>query len=1438
MAKSYNGSSQINTFIKGMNMDMDFSNITKDAYIYGQNVRVVLDEDNTTGVLQALEGIRELNPMLETIPPEETVIGVAVVRDVAAIFTEFGDGMNSIYRFRYRDDVGTYELKKLTTQQFRIGGDKANFRNMSIATKWEDADNIKVYWADGYNELRAINIYDGSDGVNLGAGIDYFGSIPKVVFNQPSFLSFEGGSLKCGMYQYAYQLFSVNGGQTATSPLSDMIHVTSSNTRDAAYEGNSSSDISNKSIRMQIQLDDTSFNQIRIYALRYTALHATPEVRIVLESPTTGSVFTFVDNGNMLTESTWEEFAVSSPYAFVPRVIEAKDDRLFAANIVEDTWVIPGETSIDYFDTRVFGFNALGEALVYNESDDISNPDAAKRFTMDQLSSMPDEEWKKFLPIDHDCINPVNYYINKRQADIPLRQTCFYGLDGARGAVGRNISLKVIHTMLGEGAQQTVSNTWADKKMGYITNPDSKLLNTWDSDGAYNEFTELPYWYNLPDTVDSRISDGKFAYKAIGSTDRCINYANEKIDAKAKGYQRDALYRLGVVFYNDRGQTTPVNWMCDLRMPTMTSKQHRLFDQNKRIQVGVGDGKPVFVDFEIATYPVGLELSFFNGLPEGTVAVEIVRCERSHSDRNILAQGIISNTASWKDLNARSLVYMGLGRSFKMALGTGSVIGNDFSVDHVTYLDDYLNSASKKLQSQPLLFASPELSVSQDKFTDEVSDSSLSLHTLYGLIAPHKVQWFDEKTYTPGVGQAYMPGVIDYPYAYDATMHRRGGNQLIWTKTLPHHQGGFGKTSGDNNEVIVSKYYNPFNSGSSSSLSGNTASLNHVYRLAQFKVNKNIDSYGREDAENGMYNEAINGWTYVNWCIEENNLREAGFGEYDRDVKEGPHGVSAVFSFPGTQDKDVLFDEGFWLAKVGGSNTNYFGQSNIVYDMYPNDESSFFAQTYTLLTNLLQNVTPYGGLSYRARTQSNYVTTTAYKHKDQNIDKFVVFGGDTYIGIHDYCVTYPFYTETDNKLFSKTSVFAYFPCESSINLSLMHGSNFHNYANAGLTYPTDLSLQPTSVPLTGFTQDEAMYGYNTAYSSNSIGREFVPQGIYSQNDKGFDYRIFYSEAKELDEISDNWLNFKPANYKDVDTRYGSINRMMLFKNELFFWQDDAFGVLSVNPRSLITDGNAGALLLGTGDTVERYDYITVHNGSKKNMMNNIVQTPSSLFWYDADRAEILSFDQGLNTISKVKGVQSHLNRYRDKVDSHMITLYDKKYNDVYFKFNYKDSVIDNNLLYNEQINAFSSFVTGDPDWFMDFKHDFISIKDKQFFVHNAGPANTFYNGTDRSLVKYVVNDNYPLTKIYDNVTFDGLLEREHVSDVIFGFTTKTQESLKVKLPDIDRREDTYRFAIPRENYEGKGRMRGKYLTTTLDVLPTDVNFKLSYIQTIYRISNI
>ena len=102
------------------------------------------------------------------------------------------------------------------------------------------------------------------------------------------------------------------------------------------------------------------------------------------------------------------------------------------------------------------------------------------------------------------------------------------------------------------------------------------------------------------------------------------------------------------------------------------------------------------------------------------------------------------------------------------------------------------------------------------------------------------------------------------------------------------------------------------------------------------------------------------------------------------------------------------------------------------------------------------------------------------------------------------------------------------------------------------------------------------------------------------------------------------------------------------------------------------------------------------NGESPNQLRANTQSDSTVYWYDSKRNDICGFNGQLQTVSKLKGVQSYLNKNKDLFKKDPIAVYDKKYNEVLFTLG------DKTLAFNEQLGVFTSFYNYNPDYYAEF----------------------------------------------------------------------------------------------------------------------------------------
>ena len=395
-----------------------------------------------------------------------------------------------------------------------------------------------------------------------------------------------------------------------------------------------------------------------------------------------------------------------------------------------------------------------------------------------------------------------------------------------------------------------------------------------------------------------------------------------------------------------------------------------------------------------------------------------------------------------------------------------------------------------------------------------------------------------------------------------------------------------------------------------------------------------------------------------------------------------------------------------------------------------------------------------------------------------------------------------------------------------------------------------------------------MYLYNNAYSQVNTVKSFISEPITWTEEEVYDTRIKSSQSKINGEISDSWLDFLVNDFIDIDTKYGPINNIKEFNNKLLYWQDNAFGAASVNPRSLVSDGDIGALVLGTGGVLERYDNISTVVGNTNKQ--GITQTMLGLYWIDNSLKEIYKYSDSLQPLATIKGMKSYINGL---TITDVKTGFNKKYNELLLTIKAGNST--DTLVYSENEAVFSSFYDIDADFYIQTDNNTSYIEDgtNSPYVLDAGDRSTFNDTIYESTLSVLVNDKYPVTKVFDNIimstTVKSIIGRDQFDDtfnyirVYNDYQNSDWRTLiyKTVVADVDlayeRRDRDFTLAIPRtamnedmdtnpnifddDNLDVtqtfKERIRDKYAMVEFKYSNTDgYSFSVPYIRIKYRTS--
>lgn len=1363
---------QINTFYGGMNMDSDAAILPNNQYRYGQDVRIITDDSSTSGVLQSVEGAKKYNYGIKST---EEIIGTATINDIAVIITKLVDGYNKVYRIENFDSPNL--ISTIVLQGKLKLCEKADSNQLSIVLNYETQSNIKAYFTDGNSSIKVINIMSDkyikypnvynplvdADGNILNP--DSIDIIPNAVLPPFEVTEIVSGNFQAGMVQYCYRLYNKHSQQTSLSSLSNLVHLDASEISSTLmnHKGSQKGSYTGKGCTIRSKLITKDFNRCTIVRIFYEDNNAVPTYSIIddIEIDINLGYISYTDvGGNVLSTMTQEEFNAFTSYSFICNNITSLQNRLFASNVTETSWVpmIEDNGKLVEYDARVYRANSNNYVRL-----ETANPDDYEYFSITDYDAM------RKISKQHDCINPYN----AARSGFATPTEYVYGADNKLGGNGLNISYSFINTELIE--------TYSPTNRGGLT--DNVGL---EAKSEY--FNSMPIY----DLNGSKIYD-----KSITSASRQKNYADPIIASLFRSYQRDEVYRFGIIFYNSKFVASPVLWIGDIRMPNLTVAPTFTNDGTNVIS------KPLGIKFTVKNFPID------------AASYEIVRCDRTEKDRTIVSQGVITPIHNYKIVETSDTGEIGRGESNK---DTNEYRPMPFL--HTKRRDMMMNRAggaiSQKINSEDITnnywrFISPEVCFNGSK-TESLFKDNIYLRQEQVLISDFN----------------------------KSLVNTDGTNIQNWV-AMNSKATRLPEGTSNNTNRKATRVFNQNNESSASTPQVFAIHNDDWYCAYIQKFYLRVDSkfIGKEqsitDAKYPQiipYNAVLNGGvkpykanigniTYSNWTAS--NFYDGGSGT--DIITYGPAGPCL-------------------LLQVSDDDINSIQPVSFYHDERFND--------YCTLTvvNAKKSIIPYNGNTYSSRTTSVYIPVGVYGDKENNT--VYAFGGDTYIGILDYPSQMIFQRNEatgGNAWSDKKRYFgAYIPLESTINLKLSMGEMTNRtYSSALNTVDSYMQIEPVQLG-TYHSQSKPYYLYNDAYSSQPDGKQFNAEGLYSEANIKSSNRVYVSQAKTINENVDSWSIFKPADFIDLDYQYGEITNIRGIFNRLYFWQNNAFGVLSVNERSLIQDNNVGQLVLGTGGILDRYDYLSTLNGSNVINDRSIVNSSNSIYWYDSNKNEICkSTGGGISIISKDCNVQSYMNTMYNQKTKGANSLYDKKYDEVWFRLYNKS------LIYNEKLNAFTSLYTFDPDFTLPLTDKVVTTKNNEFYIINSLDIEGFGDIDKDIRLRLIVNKDPQYTKVFDNIILQGdFIDPNNkilTNDILTSLQLSTKHQTSTKEGKdllFDYREDSYRLPVPRQdqfeeedNMSFPARMRGKYMICDYKFKSDkDYSFQIPQITTTYRYSRI
>ena len=267
--------------VKGMNQDLSKQIASPDTAYKLVNIKNQILDTQSAEALVNEKGTK-LMQMYYNNKYEGQLDGkiVGIVKcstESAAVFVKKSSTVDIIYKFYY-DKLRRITVRKAAEGNFNFGD------NIKGIFCYENSELQKVYWVDGVNQLRYINLADSNfkstehpEGKLPITNEIYLDSSPE--FRRNHTIEVErvngGGIFTAGVIQYAFTYYMKYGAETGIVDMTPLYYISETE------RGLLADETVGCSFKVKIKNPDTRFDYLRLYSIQRTSLNGTPIVKIV-----------------------------------------------------------------------------------------------------------------------------------------------------------------------------------------------------------------------------------------------------------------------------------------------------------------------------------------------------------------------------------------------------------------------------------------------------------------------------------------------------------------------------------------------------------------------------------------------------------------------------------------------------------------------------------------------------------------------------------------------------------------------------------------------------------------------------------------------------------------------------------------------------------------------------------------------------------------------------------------------------------------------------------------------------------------------------------------------------------------------------------------------------------------------------------------------------
>jgi hypothetical protein len=1452
----------------GMNQDISKSKYNE-AYVNGQktsngfyfegrNIRIVATDSQTTGSVTNEKGNKlilsipspvidytnkiiswtgmtnpsglsyttdEINKQLQSKTINQSgvqqIIGHSNSREDIILLTTDNNGFDCIWKI----EIFTDQLQLLYIRDLGFSTDNP----LQVLDNFENEKIDKLYWVDGINQMRSLNLNHSIKNDDLEELIDLPYSIINMVgkynITEPEIIDvIKGGTHTAGRIQYAYNLYRLNALQTKTSPLSRMISLT----KGAGAGGGNVNEVVSAIPVIRISGIDQNYTHIKVYAIKYTSYNGAPSITVISDSyiPQSGTLDIF-DDGTNISSVSLEEFLFLGSDVIIPQHINSKFNRLFFANYKEVNF----EVKLDF---RAYAFSNINRCFVHsniyydpitdnvavNPSDTIEiNPTAftddpddtfdsinldydAYKFHADGITHGGEGKYIKYELVQDSIVDNtaqyfkdseiyrlgIQFYNGYGQISSPTWIADFKSLDGNLDDHYNKLKITLkpdFYVWLNDStnfkadyqkpvgykmliAQRNITDRTiaASGLIGTMVINDKSGKQTADYDYKIRTSKGQPKIptvllrncreYTASPTYTERIGTSGPISQAVHLSDPY----NDSYAGQSPSNEYQLAYRFDV---DTRGRFWQYNTMMQMYSPELLFEFTNSLAGNYRFRIKGGIKNSTNNMWGRTYITTNTTAGVYEGKVWGGLTyhyrnsgyIENIRSESGGRGMyDVTSSGIIAHPLGREPNYVSTMlfnrVYGPLGLSNTIdSIGPVYTFVNNFFCTNATNkiqftdanqiisikLNDSLVTTTDSFESYIRYTITPYTAGTYDVYIVNEAAGINEKVSYTGLVGIQNIT-FTSDSFTPVSDISSQTRTDTYGLIIKSDVFFDGKIDVLarsintTTSIIDEHcSSTFNLITIDPTTIVepIGFYYEP----STNNLNWEVYGSPVVTDKGQSFTTYNSDSDFRfVNNMKSVLTDLDTDWQFGGsraiTSVNAYNTRCATF-------VLGAQPWLSPMPNPVEPENRLTLDQVFDFTGITGDNWGAIGEfvkSN--------------AEIY------LGNI--YGGNSYEAKRRTNYIEIGSYKDlslttltNSQNDTYYINSPGDTYVQKFKFLRITRYDAAIESVEVKEYEELIEVPVETTVDLSARSDKSLESWDSMFVYL------------------DSEYHNYNKVYSQQSdllIRRS--TNFNFKKVDK-FDTTIIVSKVKVNGEIIDSWTDILLNEKMVVDGKYGSINSLHNYKDELYSLQDSAVAVISVLPRVQVQGSDGIAVELGVGNVLQRYTYLTTQQGCRNKW--SVVNSPDSFYFYDVTNNNLnICKGNQIAELSDLKGLHTYFVNNINKTDiltnnpvikKGIATGYDYLNDEVYFTFLQGNKSFTVN--YCEDTQSFVSFYDYIPTRYISRGNEFFAIdqSNNKIYKQYAGDYNVFFDNPT-PYPSYIILDVNPepmFDCVFDNINF-------------------------------------------------------------------------------------